>query len=51
MYSSVEEIRELLDSDINFIDLANAGMKRILNNRHSFHNRVDILLNHIGVMV
>jgi len=47
MYSSVEEIRELLDGDINFKDLANAGMKRILNNRHSFHNRVDILLNHI----
>jgi spore maturation protein CgeB len=48
MYSSVEEIRDLLDGDLNFRAIASLGMQRILNENHSFRDRVDLLLKHIG---
>jgi len=47
LYSSVDEIRELLDSDFNYKAMGDSGMKRILKGRHSFHDRVDFLLSHI----
>jgi hypothetical protein len=48
MYSSIQEIRELLDSDLSFRAVASLGEQRIINENHSFHDRVDLLLKHIG---
>ena len=47
MYSSIEEIRELLTKQFNYISIARAGMIRIKKNKHKFHQRVDTLLTHI----
>ena len=47
MYSSIEEIRELLTKQFNYTSIARAGMKRIKKNKHKFHQRVDTLLTYI----
>ena len=47
LYSSLDEIKELLERNMNHKAIADSGMKRILKGRHSFHDRVNFLLSHI----
>jgi tryptophan-rich sensory protein len=45
---SPQSSRLILVPYLNFRAIASLGEQRILNENHSFHDRVDLLLKHIG---
>jgi spore maturation protein CgeB len=47
MYSSIDEIKEIFESDIDSMTVNKLGRKRILSDNHSFSDRVDKLLKYI----
>lgn len=49
MYSSIDEIRSILDTDMNLISISESGRKRILMDKHSFSERVSELLTYLKV--
>lgn len=47
MYSSVDEINDILQQDLNTENVAEAGQKKILNGKNSFQDRVSTLFKYL----
>lgn len=48
MYSSIDEIKKILESNLNNDKIAKLGEKRVLDGKHAFSDRVSELLDNIS---